>query len=60
MVVPLENNAAYSYLGSHEEGRSKNSFGGCGSKAEQALGGRCITKIKLNDSGIISYADRNN
>ena len=57
-MFPLEKNAAYSYLGSHEEGRSKNSFGGCGSKAEQALGGRRIKTI--NNSGIISYVDRSN
>ena len=30
-TVPLDNIAAYNYLGSHEGGRSKNIFGSCGS-----------------------------
>ena len=45
--------------GHHEEGRSKNILGSYGSEAEQALGGVTL-KIKLNDSGIRSCADRNN
>ena len=59
MAVHIQNNAAYNYLGYHEEGCSKIIFGSCDSKVEQALGGRYV-KIKFNDSGIRSYADQNN